>query len=145
VEGKAFMSSFGRMASLIFLVQGNVPLALASLLAGLLGRFGRSDIPRLTASITERLEDCRRENGDQLIRRRKELADFYRDLLADEFSHLFRLLEELSRRGASAGTGNDSQARANLETDRATLGHLRGLAALLRERVRGFIRPPSVQ
>ena len=126
IEGRTVLSGLGRTAALFFLVQGNLPLAALSLIAGLCGRLSPEGAAQAVSGLRERLLLEGQQVRDELIRRRHDLADAWQKELGKPFTRVFDLLADLGKRasGMSESAGG-SEARAMLEASSSRLKELR--------------------
>jgi GTPase SAR1 family protein len=133
---KQFMvSGFGRLASLAFLVQGNILLAAVSLA----GSFATGLNMGLAGRLVPHLRTCLREGAqtvrDRFVTEKTTIAAAYRRQLATIAAPSLAILEELaSPRPALCPGGNHERERQALQADRQAVRELmQRLAALRRE------------
>jgi GTPase SAR1 family protein len=99
IEGRSFVSSFGRLSTLVFLLQGNLVLAGLSLFAALAAGLSEGDTPRVAEAMKEQLGKTREELIGKILGEVRGIAGAYRDRLAGQFQGVTTEAQALFARG----------------------------------------------
>ncbi|MBF0500440.1 MAG: dynamin family protein [Candidatus Riflebacteria bacterium] len=135
LQGRTLLSGFGRTASLVFLFQGNLPLAALALAAGFIGRLGPGSAKSITNLLSERLRENSVRVRDEFLKKRGDFASGYQRALAAPFERVFTLLRDLTERAAHPSAAFDIELRkTSLECEKTKLAELRRKARELLSR-----------
>ncbi|MFZ2957206.1 MAG: dynamin family protein [Candidatus Ozemobacteraceae bacterium] len=144
IRGRTLLSGFGRTASLVFLLQGNLPLAALSLAAGFLGRLGSGSASSITKALSERLRENAGHIQEKFIKNREFFAKEYERSLAAPFERISQLLNEVTQQASHPPAASElEQRRLDLNSGNQTLEILRKKCLDLASHQTANLSPPE--
>jgi len=95
LETRQFLSGFGRLATLAFLLQGNILLAAAAFGTSLASRLTPDLAREVTARIAALIEEGKKAVRQEIFRRRSEIAHAWKQELSSRFDQGLALIREM--------------------------------------------------
>ncbi|MBF0544122.1 MAG: dynamin family protein [Candidatus Riflebacteria bacterium] len=93
--GKNILSNFGRMASLFFIFQGNVPYAAISLIAGFFGKLSAKDLPLITLEFESKYNIACEKIKSEVQKTKSLMVEYFKNGFEKQISGHFLFLEGL--------------------------------------------------
>ncbi|HQG30180.1 MAG TPA: hypothetical protein PLY73_16630, partial [Candidatus Ozemobacteraceae bacterium] len=94
LEARQFVSGFGRLAAVAFLLQGNLLFAAASLGASLAARLTGDMTREVTANMEHFIAEGKKKLRHEIVRRRAEISQVWKSDLAVRFDQGFAVIRE---------------------------------------------------
>ncbi|OQA06107.1 MAG: Bacterial dynamin-like protein [bacterium ADurb.Bin374] len=110
LEARQFVSGFGRLAAVAFLLQGNLLFAAASLGASLAARLTGDMTREVTANLEHLIAEGKKKLRHEIVRRRAEISQTWKRDLSVRFDQGFSVIRE-----AVAASRNSSSDECNIK------------------------------
>jgi len=130
IEGRTFISSFGRLSTMVFLLQGNLLFAAASLFASFAAKLGEGDVDWVASRLGEQIEEAKKKTLDHFIGERKTFAEAYLAGFGGQLERILAMLEEILEKNRQASL----ETRQWLEERRKKLFESLSSLALIRKK-----------
>ncbi len=113
LEARQFVSGFGRLAAVAFLLQGNLLFAAASLGASLAARLTGDMTREVTANMEHLIAEGKKKLRHEIVRRRAEISQVWKRDLSVRFDQGFSVIREAV--AASRNPSPDERIKMRLE------------------------------